>query len=77
MSESYEYQGKQVVVTPVPKTDQPETWDVTIRIDGVLYPLIKFGTHPPKLFPSSKRAVEYGKEAAQYIIDHPISGTTQ
>jgi hypothetical protein len=75
MSVEYRYGGKSVVVTPVPKTDQPEVWDVAIRIDGRPHFLTAFGSHPPKFFPSPEAAVEYGKQAAEYVIDNPTSAT--
>jgi hypothetical protein len=40
INESYMHQGKNVVVTALQKTDDPEGWDITIRIDGILRPLI-------------------------------------
>jgi hypothetical protein len=72
MSEPYKYRGQTITVRAKQKrTESPIIWVPEIFITGALYILHAFDKYPPKHFPTSEAAIKYGKEAAEYLIDHP------
>jgi hypothetical protein len=73
MSEdSYKYKGQTITVYAHQKTAEPETWEPGISISGVRHILTVLGGYPPKIMPTEAAALEYGRKAAEWIIDNPI-----
>jgi hypothetical protein len=71
MIETYDYIGLRMEIRTHQKTSDPETWDVEVWISGTRHLLSAFSGYPPKLFPTSEAAIEYGKKAAMDIVDRP------
>lgn len=71
MMETYEYAGQRIEIRAHQKTTEPETWDVEVWISGTRHLLSIIGGHSSKQFPTAEAAIEYGKKAAEYILDHP------
>ena len=71
MIETYEYAGQRVEIRAQQKATEPETWDVEVWISGTRHLLSIFGGYPSKLSPTKALAIDYGKKAAEYILDHP------
>lgn len=73
MNTLYNYCGRQVGITAFQKLEEPEVWDVQIRIDTVLQILTATGVYKPRIFMTPEAAIVYGKEAAQHIINQHSS----
>ena len=69
MNKTYEYRGRQVSITAFQKVNEPEVWDMQIRVDGILQVLNSYEQYKPKLFSSPEDAITYGEEAAEHLVD--------
>ena len=70
MSEyDFNIEGKPVRVNSIQKHKDPDIWDATIFVNESRVTLNAFDDYPPKHFPTERDAVEYAKQAAQYVIN--------
>lgn len=71
METTYKYIGQRLTVRIVPYEFDKSQWEPRISITGSVHPLTFNTNYPRRGFDTENEAMEYGKAAAQWIVDHP------
>lgn len=70
MEEIYVFKGIAITVRAIKKQIDQEPWEPVITIAGNRHLLNAFDQYPPRLFADAESAIAYGKEAAEFVVDH-------
>jgi hypothetical protein len=70
MEEMYQYRGQTIIVRAIKTTSTPVGYMPRIVIGGAEQTLDQNSPFPPHKFPEEKNAIEYGKKAAEWIVDN-------
>jgi hypothetical protein len=71
LEQTIQYHGQTITVRAVLKDPASVSYEPHVVITGSRQLLNPTGKYPPRLFATPKEAIEYGIEAAKYIIDNP------
>jgi hypothetical protein len=70
MEELYKYRGQTILVGVTKTNATPVSYVPRIVIMGAVQTLDPNGPYPPHQFPKEESAIEYGKQAAGWIVDN-------
>ena len=70
--ETYQYRNQTITVVALRTGSDPDSFEPRIGICGVVKALDASGKYPPQRFSTERQAIEYGKQAAEWMVDHPV-----
>jgi hypothetical protein len=71
----YKYRGQTITVWPVQSEFDSNKWEPRISISRAIQSLTFNTVFPRKNFDTENDAIEYGKKAAEWIVDNPTGKT--